>query len=256
MFNSDKKWFGLISINSSGHPVHAHHTDQTGKVLCQTSFWGRAKAESFSHFSLPEKTHYSTSRCMISMGMPRATGKWRWMATDIYVRLGVQWETGNWRWMATDIYVLVCHEPQGNEYEWPQIYTSWYAMSLRKWRWMATDMNGFRQGCQMVCFQIKNPNLGKFWINVGIFYGHLVYFMVFCYFLWIFDIFHGNLVYFSLFLVFCTKKNLATLVFASFGHLVGLDDDKWNHLPRICCSVEISATSLRNTQCWQVPKLL
>jgi hypothetical protein len=74
-FNFDKNGLGYFFINSSCHPVHARHTNQTGKVLCQTSFWGRAKAESFSHFSLPEKTHYSTSRCMISMGMPRATGK-------------------------------------------------------------------------------------------------------------------------------------------------------------------------------------
>jgi hypothetical protein len=39
------------------------------------------------------------------------------------------------------------------------------------------------QGCQMVCFQTKNPNLGKFWRvlgrleNVNIFYGLLEYFM-------------------------------------------------------------------------------
>jgi hypothetical protein len=37
------------------------------------------------------------------------------------------------------------------------------------------------QGCQMICFQTKNPNLGKFWRdwmeNVDIFYDHLEYFM-------------------------------------------------------------------------------
>jgi hypothetical protein len=37
------------------------------------------------------------------------------------------------------------------------------------------------QGCQMVYFQNKNPNLCKFWSafdleNVVIFHGHLVYF--------------------------------------------------------------------------------
>jgi hypothetical protein len=49
------------------------------------------------------------------------------------------------------------------------------------------------QGCQMAYFQTKNPNLGKFrrafaMKDVGIFYGHLVYFpaisvyfMVICY---------------------------------------------------------------------------
>jgi hypothetical protein len=56
------------------------------------------------------------------------------------------------------------------------------------------------QGCQMICFQTKYPNLGKFlraieWIcwymlcSSGIFYGHLVYFV---------DIWKccGNVVYF------------------------------------------------------------
>jgi hypothetical protein len=73
------------------------------------------------------------------------------------------------------------------------------------------------QGCQIVCFQTINPNLGKLWRvlqameDAGIFYGHLVHFMVFCYLLWTFGIVCGNLVYFPV-LVFCTKKNLATLL--------------------------------------------
>jgi hypothetical protein len=38
------------------------------------------------------------------------------------------------------------------------------------------------QGCQMVCFQTKNPNLGKFWRALDwkkliYFFGHLGYFM-------------------------------------------------------------------------------
>jgi hypothetical protein len=45
-----------------------------------------------------------------------------------------------------------------------------------------------------------------------IFYGHLVHFTVFCYILWTFGIVRGNLVYFFPVLVFCTKKNLATLL--------------------------------------------
>jgi hypothetical protein len=60
----------------------------------------------------------------------------------------------------------------------------------------------------MVCFETKNPILGKFWLiyfmviwNIlqpfGISYGHLVM-------LWQFSIF-------SLGLVYCVKKNLATL---------------------------------------------
>jgi hypothetical protein len=55
-FIFEKNGLGYFFINSSGHPVHAVITDQTSKVLCQTSFWGRAKAESFSHFSLCKKS--------------------------------------------------------------------------------------------------------------------------------------------------------------------------------------------------------
>jgi hypothetical protein len=41
--------------------------EYTPVTIDQTSFWGRAKAESFSHFSLLQNFHYSTSRYMISM---------------------------------------------------------------------------------------------------------------------------------------------------------------------------------------------
>jgi hypothetical protein len=48
---------------------------------------------------------------------------------------------------------------------------------------------------------------------LGIFYDHLVYFTAIGNNLWPFGIFCGQLVYvFLLVLVFCTKKNLATLV--------------------------------------------
>jgi uncharacterized membrane protein YciS (DUF1049 family) len=53
--------------------------------------------------------------------------------------------------------------------------------------------------------------------DIGIFYRHLVPFMVFCYILWTFGIVRGNLVYFSV-LVFCTEKNLATLIGIVFQH--------------------------------------
>jgi hypothetical protein len=46
--------------------------------------------------------------------------------------------------------------------------------------------------------------------DVGIFYGHLVYFKAFWYILLPSGTFYGHLVYFSD-LVRCTKKNLATL---------------------------------------------
>jgi hypothetical protein len=48
--------------------------------------------------------------------------------------------------------------------------------------------------------------------NVGIFYGHLEYFLVIWYILWPFGNLHsGNLVYFFPALVYCVMKNLATL---------------------------------------------
>jgi hypothetical protein len=44
------------------------------------------------------------------------------------------------------------------------------------------------QGCQIVCFQTKYPNLGKFWRALEwkmlVFYGHLEYFTVIWYILW------------------------------------------------------------------------
>jgi hypothetical protein len=70
--------------------------------------------------------------------------------------------------------------------------------------------SGVTQGCQMVYyFQTKNINLGKFLdglrmemlvnlVSFGIFYGHLVI-------SWSYGIFSPVLVY-------CVKKNLATLV--------------------------------------------
>jgi hypothetical protein len=47
--------------------------------------------------------------------------------------------------------------------------------------------------------------------DVGIFYGHLVHFTVFCYIIWTFGIVLGNLVYFSRFGILY-QKNLATLI--------------------------------------------
>jgi hypothetical protein len=67
------------------------------------------------------------------------------------------------------------------------------------------------QGCQMVCFQTKNPNLGKFWRvlqwKIGIFCGHLVHFTVFCYILGTFGIVRGNLVYISRFGILYQEKS-------------------------------------------------
>jgi hypothetical protein len=79
-------------------------------------------------------------------------------------------------------------------------------------------MNQFhfqKQGCQMVYFQTKNPNLGKFWRALD--WKMLIYFMAIWNILWRFGIFYDHLVHFIfiwyilLVLVSCTKKNLATL---------------------------------------------
>jgi hypothetical protein len=43
--------------------------------------------------------------------------------------------------------------------------------------------------------------------DVGIFYGHLVHFMVFCYILWKFGIVRGNLVYISSFGILYQEKS-------------------------------------------------
>jgi hypothetical protein len=68
---------------------------------------------------------------------------------------------------------------------------------------------GREQGCQMVCFQTKNPNLGKFWRALG--WKIFMYFMAIWNILWRFGIFNDHLVHFFPVLVSCTKKNLATL---------------------------------------------
>jgi hypothetical protein len=88
------------------------------------------------------------------------------------------------------------------------------------------DVSICPQGCQMVYFQTKNPNLGKFWRvfqwnvlvyfksvhSFAVYYGHLVYFLVIWY---IFPV-----------LVCCCNKNLATLLstllsFANRGQTQG-----------------------------------
>jgi hypothetical protein len=72
------------------------------------------------------------------------------------------------------------------------------------------------QGCQMVYFPTKNPNLGKFWralewkmlvyfMTICNIYSHLVLVMAVWYSLW-------SLGIFFLFWYVWTKKNLATLL--------------------------------------------
>jgi hypothetical protein len=69
----------------------------------------------------------------------------------------------------------------------------------------------------MVCFQTKNPNLGKLFgalamEYLGTFYDHLVYFKAIANILWPFWHILWPFGIFLPILVFCTKKNLATLI--------------------------------------------
>jgi hypothetical protein len=68
---------------------------------------------------------------------------------------------------------------------------------------------GADQGCQMVCFQTKNPNFGKLWRVLQ--WKMMVYFIDTRSISRSFVIFYGHLVVYFPVLVFCTKKNLATL---------------------------------------------
>jgi hypothetical protein len=67
------------------------------------------------------------------------------------------------------------------------------------------------QGCQMVCFQTKNPKFGSIleglWmVNAGLFYDHLEYFKVIWYNLWPFGTVCGHLLYYSQFGMFEPRK--------------------------------------------------
>jgi hypothetical protein len=76
---------------------------------------------------------------------------------------------------------------------------------------MAYSQRGMKQGCQMVCFQTKNPNFGEIleglaMENLGIFYDHMVYFTAIRNILRPFGIFYDHLLYISPFWYFVPKK--------------------------------------------------
>jgi hypothetical protein len=76
-----------------------------------------------------------------------------------------------------------------------------------------TDQNDFwYQGCQMVCFQTKNTNLGKFWRDLD--WKRFINFMAIWNILWTLGIFYDYLVHFVFiwYIWSCTNKNLATLL--------------------------------------------
>jgi hypothetical protein len=61
------------------------------------------------------------------------------------------------------------------------------------------------QGCQMVCFQTKNPNLGKFWRALD--WKMLIYFMPIWNILRSFRIFYNHLSHFSRFWYHVPRKS-------------------------------------------------
>jgi hypothetical protein len=65
---------------------------------------------------------------------------------------------------------------------------------LTRRRWSVLQQNVFTQGCQMVSFQTKNPNLGKFWRALD--WKMLIYFMAIWNILQTFGIFYDRLVNF------------------------------------------------------------
>jgi hypothetical protein len=86
----------------------------------------------------------------------------------------------------------------------------------------------------MVCFQTKNPNLGKF--CRALYWKMLTYFMAIWNILWRFGIFYDHFVHFLFIwyifpvLVSCAKKNLATLIpsymctLLHFWHFLRMDE--------------------------------
>jgi hypothetical protein len=105
------------------------------------------------------------------------------------------------------------------------------------------------QGCQMVYFQTKNPNLGKFWRvlqwqdictlwTFGIFYSQLLYFMAIWYILWLFGI------YFPV-LVCCIEKNLETLILSLHTIHVAIDLGRQKRPKRKIDKISTSASIFR-----------
>jgi hypothetical protein len=116
-------------------------------------------------------------------------------------------------------------------------------------------INAPKQGCQMVSFQTKNPNLGIFWSTLE---WKILYFLVIWAILRPLGIFYicafGNFVviwYIFPALVYCTKKNLATLL-RNFSEtfLVGTCwlCPKFNEAP---CSSNFLSTPLYSTSFWK-----
>jgi hypothetical protein len=118
------------------------------------------------------------------------------------------------------------------------------------------------QGCQMVCFQTKNPNLGKFWTVLdgkclhvlwpfGIFYGDLRYFMTIWYILYSFGTFFW---YFVPIKIWQPWPYIVCLIILSTFRWESLANPPTNHL-HMCLSTKIFAVYLHMFRTWRPRKL-
>jgi hypothetical protein len=133
----------------------------------------------------------------------------------------------NWDfWFAKYTIWQPCLKPGRRGFSW-----GWPKFGAEKCFFSDPLISRMYQGCQMVCFQTKNPNLGKFWRALE--WKMLLYFMIIWNILWPFGIFKVIwciLWSFGIFFPFWyawTEKNLAAMVctFSSspfFRHFSGL----------------------------------
>jgi hypothetical protein len=120
-----------------------------------------------------------------------------------------------WKWCSAPGIVAKSHIPFNSLLQ-PMRQLIWTWLATKKIFWKNPNSSSSNQGCQMVCFLTKHPNLGKFWRVLP--WEMLVYFIDTWSILRSFVIFYAHLVQFVVIWyifpvsVFCTKKNLATLV--------------------------------------------
>jgi hypothetical protein len=96
---------------------------------------------------------------------------------------------------------------------------SWWPSSRsRPWVNSVNKIFCHLQGCQMVCFQTQNPNLGKFWRALD----WQIYFMAVWNILWKFWTFYDHLVHFVRFGIHVPRKIWQpwSLMFLTFRNIV------------------------------------
>jgi hypothetical protein len=125
-------------------------------------------------------------------------------------------------WLASNLRLILAKKT--GHFEWPSDFVGRVLFGRRpapRWTWQVHWKKGLgwnqtkrprdRQGCQMVYFQTKNPNLGKFWRALDwkllLFYGHLEQFTVIWDIFWPFGTFCVHLVHFSGFGIMYHEKS-------------------------------------------------